>query len=82
MTAENVSNSRKGSGFTLPFDAPEARRQLHLAFGLVTVLAIGVVTAGVAVGGHPLAVKHEAIANRAPVIVMQAAMRVTGAKPI
>ena len=69
-------------GFSVSLGGPEARRQLHLSLGVVTVLAIGIVSAGVAVGGHPLAVKQDVVASRAPVTMTQAETRVTGAKQI
>ena len=75
-----TASTRNRSRFSLPFDASAARRQLHLSLGLVTVLAIGLVSASVAVGGHPLAVKQDVVARRAP--AMQAITKVTGAKPI
>ena len=53
--------------FGVPSAESEARRQLHLSLGVVTMLAIGIVSAGVAVGGHPLAVKQDVVASRAPV---------------
>lgn len=81
MESNTVSATRCDHGFSLPFDAPQARRQLHLSLGLVTMLAVGIVSAAVTVGGHPLAVKQDVVASRAPV-AMQAVSRVTGVKPI
>ena len=82
MVETTAPNESWTSGFSLPFGGAEARRQLQISFGLVTMLAIGIVSAGVAVGGHPLSVKQDMVASRTPVTVMQAETRITGAKPI
>ena len=80
MVATNLSAQRVSDGFST-VDGDAARRQLRMSVGVVVMLSIGIVSAAVTVGPHPLAAKRDVVSMK-PVTTMQADTAVIGAKPI
>lgn len=80
-----VTNSRAArqgdNGFTAEVTGVEARRQLRMSVGVVVMLAVGIVSAAVTVGSHPIAAKRDVV-SVAPVVVMHAEANPIGAKAI
>ena len=68
-------------GFTAEVTGVEARRQLRMSVGVVVMLAVGIVSAALTVGSHPLAAKREVV-SIAPLVTMHAEANPVGAKAI
>ena len=62
----NVGFADRAGDFSARIDAVDARRQLHLSVGVVSMLAIGIVSAALAVGTHPIPA-HRDFASHLPV---------------
>ena len=56
-----VSSSARLSGYTDLLDVNTARRQLKLALSVVTVIAVGVVSAALTLGAHPIDAKRDVV---------------------
>ena len=81
MVASSLTARQSNDGFTAEVTGVEARRQLRMSVGVVTVLAAGIVSAALAVGPHPIAAKRD-IVSVSPVVVMHAEANPVGAKAI
>ena len=74
--------ARQGiDGFTAGVTGVEARRQLRMSVGVVVMLAVGIVSAAVTVGSHPVAAKRDVV-SAFPVVTMHAEANPVGAKAI
>ncbi len=56
-----MSSSPQSSGFAYGLEASEARRQLKLSLSVVVVLAVGIVSAALTFGAHPLDAKRDIV---------------------
>lgn len=56
----------RAAGFSARIDAVDARRQLRLSVGVVSMLAIAIVSAALAIGTHPIPA-HRDLASHMPV---------------
>ena len=81
MVANSSSVRRNGDGFSPGLTGTEARRQLRLSVGVVVMLAVGIVSAAVSVGSHPLAAKR-GVVSAAPVVTLHADANPVGARAI
>lgn len=81
MVATSFTARSGNDGFTAEVTGIEARRQLRMSVGVVVMLAVGIVSAALTVGSHPIAAKRD-VASAAPVVVMHAAADPVGAKAI
>lgn len=77
----NRTSSTDRSGFSAEITGAEARRQLRLSVAVVAMIGVGIVSAAVSVGPHPIAAKRDAV-SMVPTVTLQADTAVTGAKPI
>ena len=55
------SSSAQHSGFAYRLGASEARRQLKLSLSVVIVLAVGIVSAALTFGAHPIDAKRDVV---------------------
>lgn len=78
---ESSFANESNNGFSARIGGSEARRQLRMSVGVVVMLSIGIVSAAVTVGSHPIAAKRDLVST-APVTMMHAESNVVGAKPI
>jgi hypothetical protein len=81
MVANSLTARQGDNGFTAEVTGVEARRQLRLSVSVVVMLAVGIVSAAVTVGSHPIAAKRD-LASVAPVVVLHADANPIGAKAI
>lgn len=81
MLATHHAAQRGNDGFHTGVDGDAARRQLRMSVGVVVMLAVGIVSAAVTVGPHPLAAKRDVVSLQ-PVSTLHADTEVVGAKPI
>lgn len=56
-----TSSSTQNNGFGYMLEASEARRQLKLSLSVVVVLAVGIVTAALTFGAHPIEAKRDVV---------------------
>ena len=56
-----TSSSAQNSGFAYMLEASEARRQLKLSLSVVVVLAVGIVSAALTFGAHPIDVRRDIV---------------------
>ena len=57
-----TSSSEQNSGFAYIVEANAARRQLKLSLSVVVVLAVGIVSAALTFGTHPIEAKRDVVA--------------------
>jgi hypothetical protein len=81
MVATNHSAQRGLDGFSATVDGTAARRQLRMSVSVVVMLAVGIVSAAVTVGPHPMSAKRDVLSMK-PVTALHADTEVVGAKPI
>lgn len=81
MVANSRTLRQDIDGFTAGLTGVDARRQLRMSVGVVVMLAVGIVSAAVTVGSHPVAAKRDVV-SLAPVVVMHAEANPVGAKAI
>ena len=81
MLATHHAAPRGSDGFSNTVNGESARRQLRMSVGVVVMLAVGIVSAAVTVGPHPLAAKRDVVSLQ-PVSTLHADTEVVGAKPI
>ena len=81
MTATTSTASHRNLGFIVHFGRSEARRQLRMSVGIVSVLAIGIVASAATIGSHPVAATRDIVAAK-PLTTLHAESNVTGAKAI
>lgn len=81
MATQTSSASNRNLGFVVRFGREDAKRQLRISVGIVSVLTIGIVAAAVTVGGHPMAATRDIVAAQ-PLTTLHAESNVTGAKAI
>lgn len=78
MVANNLQTNQASRGFTGPVGGTEARRQLRMSVGVVVMLSIGIVSAAMTVGSHPMAAKRDVVSMK-PVTTLHADTDVIGA---
>ena len=66
------------SGFDSFSDINAARRQLRMSLSVVAVLTVGIVTAGLTFGAHPLSAKRDVV-SAPSITVLHADTNVVGA---
>lgn len=81
MVAKSITGRQGGNGFATEVTGIEARRQLRMSVGVVVMLSVGIVSAALTVGSHPLAAKRSVV-SLAPVVVMHADANPVGARAI
>ena len=81
MAANRTRVPDDSAGFFAEVTASEVRRQLRMSVGIVVVLALGIVSAAVTVGAHPLEARR-AVVSASPVIMLHAETNAIGAKAI
>lgn len=81
MVASSAIARQGSQGFSTDVTGTEARRQLRMSVGVVVMLAVGIVSAALTVGPHPLAAKRDVVST-APVVTMHAEANPVGAKAI
>ncbi len=81
MVASSLTPRRGNDGFTAGVNGVEARRQLRMSVGVVAMLAVGIVSAAVTVGSHPVAARRDVV-SVAPVVMMHAEANPIGADPV
>ncbi|RYB02712.1 hypothetical protein [Lichenibacterium ramalinae] len=81
MVATHHSAQRGIVGFSAKVDGIAARRQLRMSVGVVAMLAVGIVSAAVTVGPHPMSAKRDVLSMK-PVSALHADSDVVGARPI
>lgn len=81
MISQTSSTANRSLGFVVHFGRLEARRQLRMSVGIVSVLAIGIVAAAATVGSHPVSVTRDVVAAQ-PLTTLHAESNVLGAKAI
>ena len=79
MAIEASHTDRRG--FSTEMSGAEARRLLRLSVGVVVMIGVGIVSAALSVGAHPVAVKRDA-RSILPTVVMHAETGATGARAI
>lgn len=81
MVASVLSAKQGSNGFSAEVTGAAARRQLRMSVGVVVMLSVGIVSAAVSVGSHPLAAKRDVV-SAAPSATLHADSNVVGAKAI
>ncbi len=81
MVANSITGRQGRNVFAAEVTGIEARRQLRMSVGVVVMLAVGIVSAALTVGSHPIAAKRD-IVSLTPVIVLHADANPVGAKAI
>ena len=81
MVASSLTARQNNDGFTAGVTGVEARRQLRMSVGVVVMLAVGIVSAAVTVGSHPVAAKRDVV-SLAPVVTLHAEANPVGADPV
>lgn len=57
-----ASSSTQNSGFAYVLEVNAARRQLKLSLSVVVVLAVGIVSAALTFGAHPIDARRDVVA--------------------
>ena len=78
--ADHLFRVDDSAGFCAQVTGAEVRRQLRLSVSLVVVLALGIVSAAVAVGSHPLDARRAVVS--VPSATLHAESNVIRTKPI
>ena len=81
MVASFLTARQGGNGFTAELTRAEVRRQLRMSVGVVVMLAVGIVSASLTVGSHPISAKRDVV-SVAPVVTMHAEANPVGARAI